>query len=370
MIPFVDLREEYESIQHEIAEAIRKVFDRGQFILGENVRMFEREFAAFCGVPFAIGVASGTEALQLSLTACDVQPGDEVITVANTAAPTALAITAIGARPVFVDIDPETCTMDPTLIENAITNRTRAIIPVHLYGGVANLEPIMKIARQADIRVIEDACQAHGAEFEMKKAGTLGDLGCFSFYPTKNLGAYGDGGIIVTRNFDLYEKLRMLRNLGQSERFDHQMLGLNSRLDEIQAAILRVKLPYLNQWNDIRSNLAALYSNLLQDLPITLPANPDYCSRVYHLYVIQLENRDRLQAYLKDREIDSQIHYPTPLHLQTAFQYLDLKRGDLPVTEQSAEKVLSLPLYPQLTLESVKLIASHILEFCTKEVSA
>ena len=369
MIPFIDLRAEYYSIQNEIDDAIRKVFDRGQFILGENVLRFEQEFAAFCGVPFAVGVASGTEALQLSLVACGVTPGDEVITVANTAAPTALAITAIGARPVFVDIDPETSTINPELIEKAITDRTRAIIPVHLYGSVANLDPILRIAKQAKLHVIEDACQAHGAEFKGRKVGTLGDVGCFSFYPTKNLGAYGDGGIIVTQNGNLYERLKMLRNLGQSEKYDHRILGFNSRLDEIQAAILRVKLRHLNEWNKTRSNLAALYSKLLNDLPLILPANPDYCSRVYHLYVIQVTNRNQLIGHLKKAEIETQIHYPTPLHLQGAFKYLETKKGSLPVTEKSAEEVLSLPLYPQLTAESVERVASHIANFLTKEAS-
>jgi len=370
MIPFVDLREEYQSIQPEIADAIRRVFDRGQFILGENVKLFEQEFAAFCGAPYAIGVASGTEALQLSLVACDVQAGDEVITVANTAAPTALAITAIGAQPVFVDIDPETCTINPGLIENAITNRTRAIIPVHLYGCVANLEAIMRIAKQAKIPVIEDACQAHGAEFNSRKAGTIGELGCFSFYPTKNLGAYGDGGMIVTRNKDLYEKLKMLHNLGQSGKFNHQILGFNSRLDEIQASILRVKLPHLNEWNRRRADLAALYSRLLQNLPIKLPANPDYCSRVYHLFVIQVQDRDRLMEYLRNAKIDTQVHYPTPLHLQTAFEYLDVRRGALPIAEKCAQEVLSLPLYPQLKPSSVESVASVISDFFAKEKSA
>jgi dTDP-4-amino-4,6-dideoxygalactose transaminase len=370
MIPFIDLREEYHSIQPEIDEAIRRVLDRGQFILGENVRLFEQEFASFCGSPFAIGVASGTEALQLSLAACDVRAGDEVITVANTAAPTALAITAIGARPVFVDIDPETCTIDPGLIENAITNRTRAIIPVHLYGCVANLEAVIRVAKQAKIPVIEDACQAHGAEFAGRKVGTIGDLGCFSFYPTKNLGAYGDGGMIITGNKKLYEKLRMLHNLGQTEKYNHQILGFNSRLDEIQAAILRVKLPHLNQWNKSRSDLATLYSRLLKDLPLSLPANPKYCSRVYHLYVIHVEHRNRLQEYLRKAGVDTQIHYPTPLHLQPAFQYLNMEQGALPFTEESVAQVLSLPLYPQLTSESVERVASHVSNFFAKEKSA
>jgi dTDP-4-amino-4,6-dideoxygalactose transaminase len=370
MIPFIDLREEYHSIQPEIADAIQRVFDRGEFILGENVRLFEQEFAAFCGARFAIAVASGTEALQLSLVAGDVQAGDEVITVANTAAPTALAITAIGARPVFVDIDSETCTIDPRLIENAITNRTRAIIPVHLYGCVANLEPIIRIAKQARIPVIEDACQAHGAEFAGTKVGTIGDLGCFSFYPTKNLGAYGDGGMILTGSKDLYEKLRMLHNLGRSEKYNHQILGFNSRLDEIQAAILRVKLRHLNEWNKRRSVLATLYSRLVKDLPLALPANPGYSSRVYHLFVIHVEDRNRLQEYLRNAGVETQIHYPRPLHLQPAFQYLNVGQGALPITEKSAAQVLSLPLYPQLTSESVERVASHISDFFAKEKSA
>ncbi len=367
MIPFIDLRPEYHSIQAEIDAAIRKVFDRGQFILGENVQLFEQEFAAFCGASFAVGVASGTEALQLSLIACDVRTGDEVITVANTAAPTALAIAAIGARPVFVDIDPETCTINPALIEKAITDRTKAIIPVHLYGCVANLEPILRIAKQANIHVIEDACQAHGAEFNGRKVGTVADLGCFSFYPTKNLGAYGDGGIIVTNDQRLYEKIEMLRNLGQSEKYHHQVLGINSRLDEIQAAILRVKLGHLNEWNKKRTDLAFLYSKLLQDVALKLPPNPSYCSRVYHLYVIHVKDRDHLQKYLRNAEIDTQIHYPIPLHLQEAFQYLGMAEGSLPFTEKSAQQVLSLPLYPHFSSESLEHVASRIAHFMTKE---
>ncbi|MCI0616278.1 DegT/DnrJ/EryC1/StrS family aminotransferase [bacterium] len=369
MIPFIDLRAEYHSIQAEIDDAIRTVFDRGQFILGENVQLFEQEFAAFCGASFGVGVASGTEALQLSLIACDVKTGDEVITVANTAAPTALAITAIGARPVFVDIDPETSTINPSLIERAITNRTRAIIPVHLYGCVANMDPILRVARQAKIHVIEDACQAHGAEFKGRKVGTIGDLGCFSFYPTKNLGAYGDGGIIVTNDQRLYEKIEMLRNLGQSEKYHHQVLGFNSRLDEIQAAILRVKLRHLNEWNKKRTDLAALYSELLQRLPLKLPPNPDYCSRVYHLYVIHVKERDRLQQYLRNAEVDTQIHYPIPMHLQQAFQYLGMSEGSLPFTEKSAHQVLSLPLYPHFSPELIERVVSHISNFMTKETS-
>lgn len=370
MIPFIDLRAEYFSIQTEIDDAIRRVFNRGQFILGENVQLFEQEFASYCGTSFAVGVASGTEALQLSLIACDVKAGDEVITVANTAAPTALAVTMIGARPVFVDIDPETCTINPALIEKAITDRTKAIIPVHLYGCAASLDPILKIAKQAKLHVIEDACQAHGAELNGRKVGTIGELGCFSFYPTKNLGAYGDGGIIVTQNKNLYEKIKMLRNLGQSKKYDHQLLGFNSRLDEIQAAILRVKLRYLNEWNKMRTNLATLYSKSLQTVALKLPANPSYCSRVYHLYVIHTKNRTRLQQYLRNAGIDTQIHYPTPLHLQEAFKYLGMQQGSLPFTERSAQEVLSLPLYPQLSAESVQQIASYISNLLLKEVSA
>jgi dTDP-4-amino-4,6-dideoxygalactose transaminase len=370
MIPFLDLRKEYQTIQAEIADAIRTVFDRGQFILGENVTRFEEEFAVFCGVPFAIGVASGTEALQLSLLSCGVRAGDEVITVANTAAPTALAITAIGARPIFVDIDPETCTINPDLLTKAITNQTRAIIPVHLYGCVANLEPVMRIAKEAKLFVIEDACQAHGAEFAGRKVGTIGDLGCFSFYPTKNLGAYGDGGMILTRNEELYEQLRMLHNLGQSEKYNHQILGFNSRLDEIQAAILRVKLAHLNEWNQKRSDLAALYSTLLKGLPLALPTNPRYGSRVYHLYVVHTTHRNHFQEYLHNNGVETQIHYPKPLHLQSAFEYLNLREGALPFTEKSAQQVLSLPLYPQLSEDSVEYIASHISKFFTKEASA
>ncbi len=370
MIPFVDLRAEYHSIRAEIDDVIRNVFEQGQFILGENVRLFEEEFAAFCGTSYAVGVASGTEALQLSLVACGVGAGDEVITVANTAAPTALAVTMIGARPIFVDIGPETSTMNPAALEKAITEQTRAIIPVHLYGCVAEMDPILRIARQAKLHVIEDACQAHGAEYRGSKAGTLGDTGCFSFYPTKNLGAYGDAGMIVTQDRALHDKIRMLRNLGQSGRYHHRLLGFNSRLDELQAAILRVKLRHLEEWNKTRANLAALYSKSLQRLPLTLPATPDYCRRVFHLYVIQAENRNRLHEYLRAAGVSTEIHYPVALHLQEAFQYLGIAEGSLPYTERAAKKVLSLPLYPHLKPELVQQIASLIRDFITKEASA
>jgi dTDP-4-amino-4,6-dideoxygalactose transaminase len=366
MIPPVDLRAEYLSIQSEIDEAIKNVFEKGIFILGENVRKFEIEFKSFVGSSFAAAVSNGTDALHLSLVALGIAPGDEVITAANTAAPTALAITMTGARPVFTDIDPVTCTLNPEEVLNAITNKTKAIIPVHLYGCPTDLDPLLKISQSAGVPIIEDACQSHGALYKGKMTGTLGLAGCFSFYPTKNLGAYGDAGMIVTNNEEFHKRIVMLRNLGQTDRYHHKLAGFNNRMDELQAAILRVKLGHLNKWNKRREELAAIYSDNLKEFPIQLPVNPEHSQRVYHLYVIHAENRDALFRHLREREIFAEIHYPVPLHLQEAFQYLDIKRGSLPFTEASAKKVLSLPLFPQLAVESIGEVAFTIREFLSK----
>jgi dTDP-4-amino-4,6-dideoxygalactose transaminase len=367
MIPPIDLHAEYFSIKAEIDDAIQNVLKKGQFILGENVKKFEEEFAAFTKSSFAIGVSNGTDALHLSLAALGVKDGDEVVTVANTAASTALAIAMTGARPVFADIDPITCTINPDGVQKVITDRTRAIIPVHLYGCPVDLEPLLKISRKAGIHVIEDACQAHGAFYKGKMTGTLGDVGCFSFYPTKNLGAYGDAGMIVTNDEELHAKIVMLRNLGQTDRYHHKFVGFNKRMDELQAAILRVKLRHLNEWNKKRDELAAVYARSLQGLPVVLPVNPDYGRRVYHLYVIHLENRDALFQHLRKREIFAEIHYPVPLHLQESFQYLGIKEGSLPISESSAKRVLTLPLYPQLKVDDIQQVVSSLHEYFTKE---
>lgn len=362
MIPFIDLREEYRTIEPEVSESLREVFSRGSFILGESVNRFETEFAQFCGVRFAVGVGSGTEALHLSLLAAGVKPGEEVITVSNTAAATALAICAANARPVFVDVHPATYTIDIEKIEAAITSKTKAIIPVHLYGHPAAMDAITRIANQHQFVVIEDVAQACGAEYNGVKAGSIGQLGCFSFYPTKNLGAYGDGGMVVTNDAELFERLRLLRNLGQTDRYHHEICGLNSRLDEIQAAILQVKLKHLNQWNERRRTLAEAYSRAFEGLNLILPIEAHFAKHVYHLYVIRTERRDQLKEYLTERGIQTLIHYPVPLHRQNAFKGL-ADNTAVPVTEKLSGQILSLPLYPQLTDEMQNRVIDAIHDF-------
>lgn len=363
MIPFVGLREEYQSIEPEVLEAITTVMHSGNFILGENVKAFEEEFASYCGIRFGVGVGSGTEALHLALVACGIKEGDEVITVPNTAAATALAVSSANAKPIFVDVSPEFYTIDPAKIEAAITSRTKAIIPVHLYGHPANMDPIMEIAGRYDLRVIEDACQAHGAEYKGLKVGSIGHLGCFSFYPTKNLGAYGDGGIVVTNDEGLYERLCLLRNYGQSDRQHHIIKGYNSRLDEIQAAILRVKLKNLDKWNKLRRNIASAYNQLLKNIDIITPKEADYAKHVYHLYVIRSRNRDELKKLLDSNSIQTLIHYPIPIHLQEAYFDLGLEKDSYPISERCAKEILSLPVYPTLKEGDLGGISSMINHF-------
>lgn len=362
MIPVSDTKSQYLSIKNEIDAAIQQVLDSNWFILGENVTAFEKEFAEYLGARHAIGVSSGTEAIHLALRACGIQSGDEVITVPNTAVPTVCGITSAGAKPVFVDIDPENYNMDPRQIEDKITPRTKAILPVHLYGQAADMDPILEIAKKRKLKVIEDACQAHGADYNGRKAGTLGDAGCFSFYPSKNLGAYGDGGMVVTNDKGIAEKVHMLRNYGQKDRYHHYLKGFNSRLDEIQAAILRVKLKHLNTWNIKRKELAKLYDSLLGDA-VKTPGEKSYAGHIYHLYVIRTGKRDELQKFLKENEIGTNIHYPIPIHLQEAYQDLGYKRGDFPAAEDCALKILSLPLFPELSEEQVKSVAKAINAF-------
>ena len=365
MIPISDTKSQYLSIKKEIDAAIQQVLDSSWFILGENVAAFEKEFADYLGAKHAIGVSSGTEAIHLALRACGIQSGDEVITVPNTAVPTVCGITSAGAKPVFVDIDPENYNMDPGQIEDKMTPRTKAILPVHLYGQAADMEPILKIAKKRKLKVIEDACQAHGAEYKGKKAGTLGDAGCFSFYPSKNLGAYGDGGMVVTNDEGIAEKVHMLRNYGQKDRYHHYLKGFNSRLDEIQAAILRVKLRHLDAWNRKRKELAKLYNSLLRDA-VKTPTEKSYAGHIYHLYVIRTGKRDELQKFLKEKEIGTNIHYPIPIHLQEAYQDLEYKRGDFPTAEDCALNILSLPLFPELSEEQVNSVAKAIKAFLKK----
>ena len=362
-IPVFDLKRQYNQLKPELDNAFCETFENGVFILGENVRLFGEEFANYLGARFAVGVGSGTEALHLALKACDVGAGDEVITVPNTAVPTVSAISFAGANPVFVDINNEDYTIDVEKIEERITDKTKAIIPVHLYGHPAEMGRIMELAKVHDLKVIEDACQAHGAKYNEKDVGTIGDLGCFSFYPTKNLGAYGDGGIVVTNNKELYERLVMLRNYGEVEKFKSKIEGFNSRLDEIQAAVLRVKLRYLDEWNGKRKSIAGLYGQLLENADVRNHLEKEWAEHVYHLFVIRVRDRDVLRKYLEERGIGTQVHYPIPIHLQEAYSKLGYKPGGFPESERHANEIISLPIYPELTNEEVEIVAKCIIEF-------
>ena len=337
------------------------VLDSGWFVLGEQVEAFEREFAEYCGARYAVGVGSGTEALHLGLLALGVEPGDEVITVAFTAVPTATAIWLAGARPVFVDVDSGTYTMDPSQVEDRITPRTKVILPVHLYGHPADLDPLLDVAKRHGLGVLEDAAQAHGARYRGRPIGSIGDATAFSFYPTKNLGACGDGGMVTTSDPKLAEKLRLLRNYGQRSRYVHEVQGANSRLDEVQAALLRVKLGKLEGWNAERRRRADEYRARLRR--VVVPREESWARHVWHLYVVRSEQRDALQEHLRARGVGTLIHYPTPVHLQPAFRGLGLREGSLPNTERLAGEILSLPLYPELPLSDVAYVAEQVNAF-------
>ena len=362
-IPFLDLTAQYHSLRPEIDNAVRRVMERGSFILGEEVAGFEQEFAAFCGAQQAVATASGTEALQLALLACDVGVGDEVITSAFTAVATIAAIEMTGARPILVDIDPHRYTLSPTCVQAALSPRTRAMIPVHLFGCPADLSPLLDLACAHPIHLIEDCAQAHGAAYLSKQVGTWGELGAFSFYPSKNLGAYGDGGAILTNDNNLAEKLRKIRQFGWNPNRISEEKGINSRLDEIQAAILRVKLPHLPAWNDRRRELARLYQSLLSDSGIPLPLFPADSEPVFHLYVIRHPRRDELLKFLATREIQALVHYPVPIHLQPAYANLGYQMGSLPETELASSEVLSLPLFPEMKEDEVIQVCRAILDF-------
>jgi dTDP-4-amino-4,6-dideoxygalactose transaminase len=368
MVPFIDLTRQYRGIEEEILSATKRVYEKGHFILGEEVSAFEGEFSHYCGVRYGVGVGSGTDALQLALKAAGVGEGDEVITVAHSFIATSLAISLTGAKPLFVDIDPETYTMDPNALEHFLRYRKKkgerqkikAILPVHLYGHPAEMDAIMDIADRYNLAVIEDACQAHGAEYQGKKAGSFGLLSCFSFYPTKNLGGYGDGGMVVTDDRKLFEKLRLLRCYGEKKKYQHVLKGSNSRLDEIQAAILRVKLKYLDQWNEERRERALIYERMLEHTGVNCPVEKEQAKHVYHLFVIRTKKRNALQAFLKVKGIETLIHYPIPIHLQKAFRELGYRRGALPLTEQYAREVLSLPFFPEITGSEKEEVATQI----------
>jgi dTDP-4-amino-4,6-dideoxygalactose transaminase len=360
-VPFVDLQAQHDTLASEIDQAVRQVFSRGDFILGAAVESFEREFAALHDVRHAIGVGTGLDAIQLALRAHDVGPGDEVITAANTFIATALAILGVGARPVLVDADPERYTIDPSALSAAITSRTRAIVPVHLFGQPADMDGVLAVARRHNLVVIEDAAQAHGARCNGQRIGGFGHAAAFSFYPSKNLGAYGDGGLILTNDEQTAGKLRLLRNYGQRAKYYHGIAGTNSRLDTVQAAVLRVKLPHLDAWNAARRRHAAAYAERLAS-HVETPATAEGVEHVFHLYVIQTDRRDALQQQLRSRDIATGIHYPVPIHLQEACKDLGYRVGDFPVTERAAERMLSLPMYPELTDAQVDYVCSTVLE--------
>lgn len=367
-VPFVDFSEQYQAIKDEIDVGLKAVFEKGNFILGEEEKAFESEFAQFCDTKYAVGVNSGTDALYLALGALNIGVGDEVIIPSYTFIATALCISYTGAKPVFVDIEDETYNIDPAQLEGLINDKTKAIIPVHLYGQPANMDEINAIAQKHDIAVIEDACQAHGATFEGKKTGSLGDIGCFSFYPTKSLGAFGDGGIVVTNSDKISQKIQMLRDYGRKGRYEHKIKGYNSRLDTVQAVILSAKLKRLDQWNGMRASHATRYCELLKDVEgITIPQIKDNRTHVFQTFAVRVSNRDQICGEMKDKGIGVLIHYPIPIHLQDAYADLGYKRGDFPVSEEIAGEILSLPMFPHMTGDQIKYVCQTLKQLCAQK---
>ncbi|MFH1582992.1 MAG: DegT/DnrJ/EryC1/StrS family aminotransferase [Candidatus Falkowbacteria bacterium] len=360
---FGDLKKQYSEIKNEIDQAIKKVLLKGWFILGKEVEEFEKEFAGYCGAKYCLGVANGLEALQISLLVLGIKKGDEVITTPLTAMATSLAIMNVGAKPVFVDIDSITYNIDASKIEKAVSKKTKAILPVHLYGQMAQMDKIMKIARKYKLAVVEDCAQAAGSAYKGRKAGTFGDLGAFSFYPSKNLGAYGDAGCIITNNKKLAEKVRAFRDYGQDGRYNHVYLGLNSRLDEIQAAILRVKLKHLDRWNKQRRRLAKLYNKLLAGAEVVWPTEQKSNYHIYHLYVIRTKKRDELLKYLLKHGVQTGVHYPKLIYQQPAYKEAGLPKGNCPVAEKYCQEIISLPIYPELKEKETRYICKKVKEF-------
>jgi dTDP-4-amino-4,6-dideoxygalactose transaminase len=359
-IPLVDLHAQYQSIRPEIMAAIEDVLESMQLFLGPQSQAFEHEFAQYCGCAYGVGLSSGTEALTLALRACSIGPGDEVITVANTFIATVEAIALLGATPVFVDVDPDTYTMDWRQLKQVLTPRTRAIIPVHLFGHPVDMQPVLDFAYAHGLRVIEDASQAHGAMYQGQQVGSLGDIGCFSLYFSKNLGAYGEAGICVTNDSTLAASLRKLRDHGSLIRYHHEVLGVNARMDEIQAAVLRVKLRYLERWNAARQAHANFYTEQLQKVVETVPVARPWARHVYYVYVIQVRERDRFRERLEQEGIATGIHYPTPIHLQPACSHYGYARGMLSVTEAVTQHIVSLPMYPELTPEQLQTVVNAV----------
>jgi dTDP-4-amino-4,6-dideoxygalactose transaminase len=363
-VPFLDLKVLHKEIEGDVLPMVKEIMENGAFIGGPQVSGFETEFAEFCDSSYCAGLNSGTDALRFALMSLGVGPGDEVITVPNTFIATTEAISQVGATPVFVDVYQNTSEINISQIEEKITKKTKAIIPVHLYGQPADMEPILDIGNKHGLDIIEDACQAHGALYKGRKTGSLGKIGCFSFYPGKNLGAYGEGGAIVTQDEDIAHKIQMIRDHGQSKKYHHQLEGYNGRLDAIQAGVLRIKLRKLDEWNKSRRRNASLYNELLGNTPgVEVTVEEGFAQSVYHLYVIFVENREGLQKYLGENGIGTGLHYPVPLHLQTAYDHLGYKEGDFPVAEMLSKKLLSLPMYPQLTHSQIEYVVENIKKF-------
>jgi dTDP-4-amino-4,6-dideoxygalactose transaminase len=363
MIPILDLQAQYQHIREEMEDAVLDVLASGHFILGPNVKALEREVSTYCGCEYGVGVASGTDALRLAMDALEIGPGDEVITTPFTFVASANTVSRAGAKPVFVDIEPRTFNLDPRLVEGAITERTKAILPVHLFGQLADMNALVELAVRYNLPIVEDSAQAIGATYDGQPACSFGVIGCLSFYPTKNLGAYGDAGMAVTCNAEMADRLDTLRRHGGRVKYFAERLGYNSRLDELQAAVLRVKLRHLDEWNAARRRVAALYDELLADLPITIPYEAPEARHVYHQYTIRAPDRDELQAFLKEQGIGTMIYYPRPLHLQGLYADLGQGPGSYPETEQAAQEVLSLPIYPELTEAQIMEVAEAVARF-------
>jgi len=362
-VPFLDLKAHHAALNEEFERAIREVIDRSAFAGGVFVEKFEEEFAAFCGSPYAVGVGNGTDALWLTLLALGIGEGDEVITVPNTFIATAEAITYCKARPVFVDVDQETFTMSQAELEKSLTEKTKAIIPVHLFGQPADMDPILEFARANGLFVVEDAAQAHGAEYKGRKAGTMGDVGCFSFYPGKNLGAFGEAGAVVTNDPELREQIQMLRDHGQARKYYHAMMGWNCRMDGIQAAVLSIKLRHLDKANALRRKHALAYNKAFAGIDEVLtPLEAMYARHVYHVYAIRVQERDKVARYLGEKGVGCAVHYPVPIHLQGACRNLGYKKGAFPIAESLADEFLSLPMFPELTQEQIEYVADCVSE--------
>lgn len=366
-VPFIDFGPQYEAIKDRIDVGLKSVFEKGNFILGEEEKTFEADFARYCGCKYAVGVNSGTDALYLAMGTLDIGVGDEVIIPTFTFIATALCISYTGATPVFVDIEEETYNIDPAKLEAVITQKTKAIIPVHLYGQVANMDEIKAIAAKHGIAVVEDACQAHGATYKGAKAGGIGDIGCFSFYPTKSLGAFGDGGIVVTNGRDVHEKIMMLRDYGRKGRYEHKVKGFNSRLDTVQAVILAAKLEHLDAWNKMRNEQAAYYCEQLKGISgVTVPTIKEDRTHVFQTFAVRVPDRGRALEGMKAKGVGVLIHYPIPIHLQEAYAELGGKKGDFPVSEQVADEILSLPMFPHISKEQIDYVCASLREVCAE----